>query len=313
MSEANSALSNDWDKLLDQYFHYLNTERTYSFHTLASYGNDIKQFYTFIEQRYGLSDIAPSQIDKPLLRSYLGYLRKKNYLATSINRKIACLKSFFSYLHRHQVIPANPTNSLYSLKTEKKIPKTLSYEAIKEALTSTKNESALALRDMAILELFYGTGIRLSELASLKRYDIDFVNRLIKVSGKGGKERLVPLGEMATHALTQYLEVKTELLSKTVVKDVPHVFLNKYGKPLSRRGIQRRVEKYLRIVSASGTSPHVLRHSFATHLLDQGADLVAVKELLGHANLSATQIYTQVSTERLKEIYRRAHPRADRD
>lgn len=313
MSEACSAQSNNWDKLLDQYFHYLNTERSYSFHTLASYGNDIKQFYTFIEQRYGLNDIAPSQVDKPILRSYLGYLKKQNYLATSINRKIACLKSFFSYLYRHQVIATNPTNSLYSLKTVKKIPKTLSYESIKEALTPTESDSALVLRDMAILELFYGTGIRLSELANLKIDDIDFVNRLIKVSGKGGKERLVPLGEMATHALTQYLEVKTDLLKKNIMKEVSHIFLNKYGKPLSRRGIQRRVEKYLRYVSAGGTSPHVLRHSFATHLLDQGADLVAVKELLGHANLSTTQIYTQVSTERLKEIYRRAHPRADRD
>lgn len=313
MSEINSAQSNDWDQLLDQYFHHLKTERIYSFYTLVSYGNDIKQFYLFIDQNYGLSEIAPQQISKPILRAYLGFLRKKNYLATSINRKIACLKSFFGYLYRHQVIAQNPANSLYSLKTEKKMPNTLSYESIKEVLTSTEQDSVLAVRDIAILELFYGTGIRLSELASLKFGNIDFTNRLIKVSGKGGKERLVPLGEMATQALTTYLEVRAELLKKTIAKDVAYIFLNKHGKPLSRRSIQRRVAKHLRLVSVSATSPHVLRHSFATHLLDQGADLVAVKELLGHANLSTTQIYTQVSTERLKEIYRKAHPRADRD
>jgi integrase/recombinase XerC len=313
MSEIKSAQSNEWDKLLDQYFHHLKTERTYSFYTLVSYGSDINQFYIFIDQQYGLNVIAPNQVTKPILRAYLGFLRKKSYMATSINRKIACLKSFFGYLYQHQVIAANPANSLYSLKTEKKIPNTLSYESIKEALTATEQDSVLVIRDLAILEMFYGTGIRLSELASLKFGNIDFTNRLIKVSGKGGKERLVPLGEMATHALTKYLEVRAKLLQKTIAKDVAQIFLNKHGKPLSRRGIQRRVAKHLRLVSVSGTSPHVLRHSFATHLLDQGADLVAVKELLGHAKLSTTQIYTQVSTERLKEIYRRAHPRADRD
>lgn len=313
MSKINSTISNNWDELLDRYFHHLKTERAYSLYTLDSYGNDIKQFYSFIDQRYGFNELAPDQVNKSILRSFLGFLRRKNFRATSINRKIACLKSFFSYLYQHQIISTNPTNSLYSLKIEKKIPNTLSYESIKAALNSTEQDSALVLRDLAMLELFYGTGIRLSELANLKLNDIDYSNRLIKVSGKGKKERLVPLGEMATHALTKYLEVKTDFQKKTIVNDVSHIFLNKYGKPLSRRGIQRRVEKYLRVVSVSGTSPHVLRHSFATHLLDQGADLVAVKELLGHASLSTTQIYTQVSTERLKEIYRRAHPRADRD
>lgn len=304
---------NDWDLLLDRYFHYLKTERTYSSYTLTSYGNDIKQFYLFLDQNYGLQNISPNQITKSILRSYLGYLRKEDYLATSINRKIACLKSFFKYLYNHNLISANPTSGLFSLKTKQKIPKTLSYDSIKEALALADTNSAIGFRDLAIMELFYGTGIRLSELANLKLNDVDFVNGLVRVSGKGGKERLVPLGEIAIHALKQYLKVRSEFLQKTVIKDVSAIFLNKHGKSLSKRGIQRRVEKYLRQVSVSGTTPHVLRHSFATHLLDEGADLIAVKELLGHSSLSTTQIYTHVSTERLKEIYRQAHPRADRD
>jgi integrase/recombinase XerC len=303
----------DWDLLLDKFFHYLKTERTYSDYTLIAYGIDLKQFYLFLDQNFGLPNLSPTQITKQILRSYLGRLRKEQYSATSINRKIACLKSFFGHLYSQNLISVNPASSLFSLKTEKRIPKTLNYNNIKEALSLPDTNSPIGLRDQAMIELFYGTGIRLGELSNLKLNDIDFVSSLIKVKGKGGKERLVPLGEMAIRALKKYLEVRSEFLQKTIVKDVPAIFLNKHGKPLSRRGIQRRVAKYLQHVSLNGTNPHILRHSFATHLLDEGADLIAVKELLGHASLSTTQIYTHVSTERLKKIYRQAHPRADRD
>jgi integrase/recombinase XerC len=303
----------DWDLLLDKFFHYLKTERTYSDYTLIAYGIDLKQFYLFLDQNFGLPNLSPTQITKQILRSYLGRLRKEQYSATSINRKIACLKSFFGHLYSQNLISVNPASSLFSLKTEKRIPKTLNYNNIKEALSLPDTNSPIGLRDQAMIELFYGTGIRLGELSNLKLNDIDFVSSLIKVKGKGGKERLVPLGEMAIRALKKYLEVRSEFLQKTIVKNVPAIFLNKHGKPLSRRGIQRRVAKYLQHVSLNGTNPHILRHSFATHLLDEGADLIAVKELLGHASLSTTQIYTHVSTERLKKIYRQAHPRADRD
>jgi len=303
----------DWDLLLDKFFHYLKTERTYSDYTLIAYGIDLKQFYLFLDQNFGLPNLSPTQITKQILRSYLGRLRKEQYSATSINRKIACLKSFFGHLYSQNLISVNPASSLFSLKTEKRIPKTLNYNNIKEALSFPDTNSPIGLRDQAMIELFYGTGIRLGELSNLKLNDIDFVSSLIKVKGKGGKERLVPLGEMAIRALKKYLEVRSEFLQKTIVKNVPAIFLNKHGKPLSRRGIQRRVAKYLQHVSLNGTNPHILRHSFATHLLDEGADLIAVKELLGHASLSTTQIYTHVSTERLKKIYRQAHPRADRD
>lgn len=302
----------DWDLLLDKFFHYLKTERSYSQLTLVAYGLDLKQFCLFLDQNFGLKKLFPDQISKQVLRSYLGYLRKEKYLATSINRKIACLKSFFGYLYRQNHISANPTGGIFSLKTEQKIPRTINFDNIKAALALPDEISVFGIRDQAMLELFYGTGIRLSELSNLKLNDIDFINRLLKVAGKGNKQRLVPLGEFAARSLKKYLEVRDQLIKKTIITGVSAVFLNKYGQPLSRRGIQRRVEKYLQQVSSGGTSPHVLRHSFATHLLDEGADLMAVKELLGHSDLSATQVYTHVSTERLKQIYRQAHPRADR-
>jgi len=302
----------DWDVLLDKFFHYLKTERNYSDYTLHAYAIDIKQFYLFIDQQFGMTNMSPDQVNKQVLRSFLVHLRQRDYCATSINRKIACLKSYFNYLYDHQIIPNNPASSLFSLKTDKKIPPTLSYEIIKAALALPDQTGPIGCRDRAILELFYGTGIRLGELAGLKLDDIDFVNGLIRVTGKGNRERLVPLGEMAIQSLKNYLEVRAELFKKSFLKNLSAVFVNRYGKPLSRRGIQRRVAKYLGLALASSTNPHVLRHSFATHLLDEGADLIAVRELLGHSSLSTTQIYTHVSTERLKEVYRQAHPRADR-
>ncbi len=313
---ANSSVSNqthDWDLLLDKFFHYLKIERTYSSFTLVAYGIDIKQFYLFLDENFGLETLSPSQITKQILRSYLGHLKKQEYTANSINRKIACLKSYFGYLYRQNLISINPALSLFSLKAERKIPQTVNYDMIKQAMSLTDKNSPIGLRDQAIIELFYGTGIRLSELSNLKINDVDFVNGLIKVAGKGRKERLVPFGELAKRALKKYLEVRTEFLKKTIRKDIAAFFLSKRGKPLSQRSIQGRVARYLQQVTTDGTYPHVLRHSFATHLLNEGADLIAVKELLGHSKLSTTQIYTHVSAERLKKIYKQAHPRADRE
>ena len=303
----------DWDDLLDKYLHYIKTERSYSAYTIESYGTDAQQFYMFIDEHYGLNKIAPTEISRQKLRSYLAHLKKNKYESTSINRKIACLKSFFKFLFSHQLIPNNPASGLFSLRTEKRIPVILSYNKIKETLALIDNSTILGMRDSAIFELFYGTGIRLSELANLNINNIDFVNSLIRVMGKGSKERLVPIGEMAKQALKKYLKRRNELLKKTIKKDTDAVFLNKYGKRLSRRGIQKRVALYLQLTSAAGTNPHSLRHSFATHLLDEGADLIAVKELLGHSSLSTTQIYTHVSAEKLKKIYKQAHPRADKE
>ncbi len=217
MDRLSTDQTHDWDDLLDKYLHYIKTERSYSLHTIESYGNDVQQFYVFLEKYYGLNKIAPTEISRQKLRSYLAYLKKNNYESTSINRKIACLKSFFKFLFVHQLIPNNPASGLFSLRTEKKIPVTLNYDKIKEALALIDTSTILGVRDSAIFEVFYGTGIRLSELANLNINNIDFVNSLIRVLGKGNKERLVPIGEMAKQALKKYLERRNELLCKTIM------------------------------------------------------------------------------------------------
>ena len=299
-----------WDQLLDKYLFYLKTERNYSAYTISAYATDLTQFYKFLEQNY--HNLSLDQVNKSILRSFLGYLRNERYKAKSINRKIACIRSFFKYLIKLGMIDRNPTSTLFSLKTDKSLPPYLDYKTIIAALELPNEETFIGARDKAILELFYGTGIRLGELGQLALNDIDFVNSVIRVKGKGSKERIVPLGKVATIMLKNYLNKRSQVL-QNLKKNVDTVFINKFGKKLSHRGIQFRVKKYLMLVSQSGkTHPHVLRHSFATHLLNEGADLLAVKELLGHANLSTTQIYTHVSAEYLKKIYKQAHPKAEK-
>lgn len=311
-SQNNLDQAVNWDYWLDAFLYFLQSERAYSPHTLEAYGQDLRHFLGFLEQNYDLQRLELNQVTRHHLRAFLGQLRKENYRTSSINRKIACLKSFFKYLYRQRVITANPANSLFSLKTEKKIPQTMNYPTVKAALELPDTDSAIGMRDQAMMELFYSTGIRLSELSHLKLSDVDWVNRQLKVIGKGNRERLVPVGELALRSLRRYLDARPLLLQKSIQRQTASVFLNRLGHPLSNRGIQRRVAKYLEQVSSSGTNPHLFRHSFATHLLDAGADLAAVKELLGHANLTTTQIYTHVSTERLKAIYKQAHPRAEK-
>ncbi len=312
-SKSREIKTANWDLILDQFLHYIRTERSYSNHTLSSYGNDLQQFLLFLDKKYHLESLNPDQIDRQKLRFYLAHLKREGYQSSTINRKIACLKSFFKFLFIRKKVSSNPTTGLFSLKTEKKIPRTLNYEQIKQALNFIDTSSAIGIRDKAILELFYGTGIRLGELAALRLDNIDTTNNLIRVTGKGSKERLVPMGTLAKNTLNQYLDRRSELLMHTVQKETRHVFLNKNGKPLSVRGIQRRVKIHLQCVSSTATNPHSLRHSYATHLLDEGADLFAVKELLGHSSLSTTQIYTHVSAEQLKKIYKQTHPRADKE
>ena len=199
-NKAVNSPPDNWDLLLDLYLHYIKTERSYSSHTVTSYGNDLQQFFVFLDKQYGLNNISLEQISRQKLRFYLAHLKKKDYQATSINRKIACLKSFFKFLYNHKKISHNPATGLFSLKTEHKIPITLNYKQIKQAFDLIDTNTTLGTRDKAILELFYGTGIRLSELANLELKNIVFVNSLIKVSGKGKKERLVPIGEIAKQA-----------------------------------------------------------------------------------------------------------------
>lgn len=304
-------MSKSLKHLIIQYLNHLRNERNYSERTLISYETDLIQFISFLESQHKI--VEASNFQKRTFRAYLAYLADQGLKSTSINRKLACLRSFFKYLLKIGEIDRNPLVNLFSLKTEKKLPKTLSFGSISEALSMPDEDNPMELRDKTILELFYSTGMRLGELSKLNVSDINLYNNLIKVKGKGSKERLLPLGKIAGKTLKKYLERRSELLKSQNNKNSDALLLNKYGTRLSTKGIALVVDKWLSKITETGkTNPHILRHSFATHMLDEGANLMAVKELLGHASLSTTQIYTHVTVERLKKIYKQAHPRADK-
>lgn len=294
----------DNDALVEQFLLALQTERHYSTHTVISYQNDVHQFCRFLATAYG--DVSVLAVNRPIFRAFLGHLKARGFQATSINRKIACLRSFYKFLHRRAYIESNPAMQLYSLKTKKHLPPNLSYTVIDAAMELPNLNTPIGLRDRAIMELFYSTGIRLNELVQLNVSHVDFSRSLVRVHGKGNRDRVVPIGRLAKEMIQRYLQTRGDVSREAAL------FISKSGRRLENRDVQRRVGKYLMQVARSGqTSPHVLRHSFATHLLDAGADLIAVKELLGHKSLATTQIYTHVSAEHLKDIYRQAHPRAE--
>jgi len=292
---------------IKDFLRYLKQERNFTENTLSSYQNDLEAFERFLEKRK--KELSFSAADKNLLRDFLIDLKEKGLDFSSIARKISALRSFFRFLKRRDLIEYNPALFLLTPKMKKKLPEVLSVIQMKKLLDEKGKEDVWGLRDKAILELFYSAGIRLSELASLDLSSIDFNGGTIRVFGKGRKERIVPVGRKAISALKDYLKAR-ELLSRI---ETSAVFINRLKKKLSARGIARIVKKNLAQISEDkNVSPHTLRHTFATHLLDAGADLLAVKELLGHKNLSTTQIYTHISVERLKKVYKKAHPRAER-
>jgi site-specific recombinase XerD len=306
-------MTNDLTPLLKQieaYLLHLKNERHYSGHTIIAYRNDLQQFYQYL-QTLSPPVTTIDSLQKHSIRQYLSFLMSNHLTAKSINRKLACIRSLLKYLVKNGEIMISPAANLFSLKQAKKLPYTLDYEAIATALDLIDDSKILHLRNKLIVELLYGTGIRLGELWQLTLIDLNFYNGLIKVKGKGSKERLVPIGQVATTVLKQYLERRSELATHATGSLPPALLLNRYGKRLSMRSIRRVVNKLLAVVSTHGkTNPHLLRHSYATHLLEEGADLTAVKELLGHQSLSTTQIYTRVTVERLKKVYQQAHPRS---
>lgn len=284
-------------------------ERDYSPHTIRAYATDLRQFEEFWKER---GQAVQWELSREVVRSYFGMLARNGLDSRSIARKIACLRSFLRFVVARGWANVNPLSTLPLPKSPKRLPRHLGLQTVLAALSLPDKRTPRGIRDSAILELFYGTGIRLSELAELRLENVDLRERQVRVLGKGGKERVVPMGSCAARALEEYLAVRSSLAANLPVAS-SHVFLGPKGRPLSRRTIERIVRKYLAQVDDSGAwFPHALRHSFATHLLDAGADLLAVKELLGHSSLSTTQIYTHVSTERLKQIYRQAHPRSRR-
>jgi tyrosine recombinase XerC len=286
---------------IEKFLSYLDIEKNYSLHTISSYRRDLEEFNSFLSQNVGERDIK--EIDYFILRKFLAYLGSKTLSKRSISRKISTLKSFFKFLLREGITNSNPAASLIYPKLEKPLPKFLTEEEVTKILEVPEGNDILSLRDKAILEFLYSTGARVSECTSLRLEDLDLIGGTVKVKGKGKKERILPLGEPAIQALRKYLKERGTL--------TPYVFVNRKGQRLSDWAFRLIVNKYIRKASLMlRISPHTFRHSFATHLLNRGADLRSVQELLGHSTISTTQVYTHLTLDRLKKIYEKTHPRA---
>ena len=286
----------------------LKEQLNYSENTIQAYAVDLAQFNDFLSEYHSDSNVSVEKIDKLSIRHFFGKLDEEGISRKSIARKLAALRSLFKYLIRTGVIENNPAKNFSFPKMEKRLPTPLSVEEALKLVTAPKADTFAGARDSALLELLYGTGARLSEIVSLNIRNLNWESGTVRLFGKGSKERIVPLGGPGWKALEVYEGFRN---SKSKEGDEIALFLNKYGKRLSGRGIQRIVKKYMSMtVESKGKNPHILRHTFATHLLERGADLNAVKELLGHEDLATTQIYTHVEAEGLKKAYKQAHPRA---
>lgn len=290
---------------ISDFIAHLSKERRLSDHTCLAYRKDLEQFDTFRDLRLPLSLLE--DLDKNDIRAFLSYLHLEGFGRPSIARKLASLRTFLSFLCVSGRLPKNPALQVTPPKAEKRLPEHLDLDEIQRTMDSPDAKTFIGLRDRAILEMFYSSGLRLRELAGLNRDQVDTASGTIRVTGKGGKDRIVPVGRSAKEALVAYLGKRDLAVAASPDRIL---FVTKQGKALSPSGVQGRVSKHLGEATGRKLGPHALRHSFATHLLDAGADLNAVKEMLGHSSLSTTQIYTHVSVERLKEAYRQAHPRA---
>ncbi len=307
-------MSDNLYEAIDAFVLDLQHRRRASGNTVRGYAHDVVQLAEFLERtdpHLQWSDVQPSH-----LRAFLAELHRLALSARSVERKVAALRAFFKYLQRQGTVTRNPAQAVNAPRREQNLPKVLSQNEVEGLLTAPLGEDALSIRDRAILELLYATGLRVGELTRIQLGDIDWQQNAIRVMGKGNKARVVLFGRAAQEALTDYLNrARPQLLAVGRAGDDGWLFLNARGTRLTDRSVRRVVDRYA-VPAASGfkPTPHSLRHSFATHLLDSGADLRTVQELLGHANLTTTQIYTHVSRERLKEVYRKAHPRsADTD
>lgn len=278
---------------------------------MKAYNGDLAQFQLFLSKQLDQQKISIREINRLAIRHFLGTLHTEGYNSRSILRKLTAIRSFCRYLCREGFLEVNPATRLMPMRWEKRLPTFLDVAQVAKVMDIPDTKTVLGLRDRAILELLYSTGIRLMEMVNLNLSALDLVGEVIKVRGKGKKERILPLGSKALEALAAYLPRRKELLAKGDRRAGQGVFLNYRGGRISGRSVRRLVNHYLQQVSQEEhLSPHILRHTFATHMLDAGADLRAVKELLGHASLSSTQIYTHVTVEKLRKAYDQAHPRA---
>jgi integrase/recombinase XerC len=324
--------------IIQKFLDYLKFERRFSEHTAKCYGADLTQFGGFLKgaSESGPSDAEPIshvhhdagpatavatrvviKIDQLLLsastdavRAYLAFLNEKQYSKATIARKLATLRSFYKFLVKRNHVSSNPVVSIRTPKQEKKLPRFLEYEEVKRLLDTPPMDTWLGARDRAILETLYSTGIRVSELVALNMDDIDFLGEVVHVRGKGKKERIAPIGSSALQVIQHYMEYRNKRAQSNGNFDSKVLFVNKHGRRLSTRSVRRKMDKYLKMAGLDpAISPHTLRHSFATHMLNNGADLRSVQELLGHQSLSTTQVYTHLTTTKLREIYESAHPR----
>jgi integrase/recombinase XerC len=291
------------NKRVEDFLSFLTTEKGASVHTTKNYGIDLREFAKFLAGKE-LSGLTYLDI-----RSFLAFLKTREYSKSSISRKLACLRSFFKYLVRENILTQNPAAGIATPKKEKRLPSFMNPDEITKLLEAPAKNSWEEKRDKAILEMLYSSGLRVSELAGLNHDDLDFFQGLVRVRGKGKKERIVPVGQAALNSLRAYCDMKAPRENANAIKKP--LFISRIGSRLTDRSVRRMILKYVKRTGlGKEISPHTFRHSFATHMLDRGADLRSVQELLGHANLSTTQIYTHVTTQRLKDAYVAAHPRA---
>lgn len=327
--------------IIQEFLNYLSYEKRFSEHTAKCYGADLKQFAEYLlstsQSGHPSSELASLEpitsaetasaatvathtapkIDQLLIstdvstvRGYLAVLNEKQYSKSTIARKLATLRSFYKFLVKRNHISSNPVMAVRTPRQEKKLPRFLEYEQVRRLLETPPMDSWLGARDRAIMETLYSTGIRVSELVALNMDDVDFLGEVVHIRGKGKKERIAPIGSSALQVIQYYMEFRNKRAQSNSNFDSRVLFVNKHGRRLSTRSVRRKMDKYLKMAGLDpAISPHTLRHSFATHMLNNGADLRSVQELLGHQSLSTTQVYTHLTTGKLKEVYENAHPR----
>jgi integrase/recombinase XerC len=294
---------------MEEFLDFLRYEKRFSPHTVTSYQTDLTQFAIFVKQEYDLDE--PARATHPLIRDWVVSLMGQDLDPRTVNRKVACLRSYYKFLLRTHHIEANPMLRIKAPKMAKKLPEFVPEESLNRLLNSFEFEPTFAgVRDQLVLETLYGTGIRLSELLGITDDDVDASARTVRVTGKGNKQRIVPLNPSLLLVLENYRTARAAEFGLSVANNP--LLLTDKGEPLYEKLVYRTVKKYLSQISTSAAHqhPHALRHAFATHLLGKGADLNAIKELLGHASLAATQVYTHLSVDRLKSVFEQAHPRA---
>ncbi len=299
------------DDAVRAFLSFLTVERSASPETLRNYASDLRQFGSFLHSQ-GLAErpIDPAAVSPDAIRKYLGWLDRKGEKRTSLARKLACIKSFFRYLLRSRRVRHNPAEDLRTPKLPKQLPRVLTKEDAEALMSFPEGRSPGSLRDRALLEALYSTGARVSELVSLNVDDLRAQEGLVRLQGKGRKERIVPIGDVAIDAIRTYRRSLEQ--PAAVARRSSPMFLNHRGGRLTARSVARVVARYSTRLAGGSVSPHTLRHSFATHLLDEGADLRAIQEMLGHASLATTQKYTHVAADQLLAVYDKAHPRAGR-